>query len=451
MFALIDCNSFYASCERLFRPELEHAPIAILSGPEGCIVCASPELKALGASVGEPWFLAKRKPGMDKAVALNANFELYGDLSRRVMKSLSRFDLPMEIYSIDEAFIELPDTWTPTQRLEWAHEARSGCKACGIPVSIGMAQTKTLAKLASSLAKPRAGGNGSFDFPKNKAEQLSILQDTPCGDIWGIGPKTTSKLAAAGIDMAGQLLSHDRADLRKLGTVTLFRSTEELDGTVCYPLEPHKSGAQSLSRTRTFEQPMPLHRDLSAALAGFVQAVCFQLRATGAQTTRIEVFIGTHPMDRKNPARQAAHGIEFEHPTADPLVVGPAVSHALRLCFKPGFSYRRAGIMLSHLSPDPEHQKPPPSAGPLSFPLILPGDELVGFTGHPIPMDAHPMNGTLSKRANLLKTLDALNGRFGRDAIQCASSAPTSAKAKHHSTRSCPTTRFSDIPVASAQ
>lgn len=452
LFALVDCNCFFASCERLFDPSLDGAPVAVLSGAEGCVICASPELKALGVKVGEPWFLAKAKPGMSAARAVNARFELYGDMSRRVMQALGRFGLPMSVYSIDEAFIELPAASLPEERAAWAKAAAKACRECGIPVSIGIGSTKTRAKLANSWAKPRAGGSGCFDIEallgSDPAKLGALMRGCPCSEVWGVGPKSAFKLEGAGIGSAAELAAADLAELRKLGTIALARCGSELRGIREHALQAAPAAAQSLSRTRTFEKPSLTHKELAVAISEFAQGACADLRRSGSLAGKAEIFIGTHPMDRRGPARQAGAKLDLPTPTNDPLVVGSLAAEALRSIFKPGHPYRRAGITLSALRPDPELAAA--SGEPKSPPALLLADAASEWAPAPAsPCAAAPLGPASSKRAGLLLALDGLRGKFGPGSIGMAGSLAQPGAAPR-SRRPCPTTRLGDVPVAKA-
>jgi DNA polymerase V len=451
MFALIDCNCFYVSCERLFSPSLEGRAVAILSGPEGCIVSCSPEMKLLGARVGDPWFIAKKLPGMHLAAAFTANFELYGDMSRRVMQTLARFGLPMEVYSIDEAFVGLPASMDAEARLSWARRASADCLACGIPVSIGIGSTKTRAKLANSWAKPSHGGSGHCDWDGlAESERSCLMTSSPCSDVWGVGPKSFDKLAAVGIHSVYDLSVADTDHLRNIGTVTLSRCGAELRGDIVHTLVTKPAPAQSIMRTRTFDRPVPTHKELSEAIAHFASAATFHLRAGGLLALQGEVFIGTHPMDRRNPPRSASMRFRLPTPSDDALVFGAAACAALGLCFKPGYAYRRAGITLSSISanPDMKSRDAFKQDAPQPIPCIRSEQDAVALgLGLPLPLKAS-LDALPAKhgRAALMAVMDQINAKHGRNSIKPAAARLPSQR----NPLPCPTTRLMDVPVAKA-
>jgi DNA polymerase V len=229
---------------------------------------------------------------------------------------------------------------------------------CGIPVSIGIGSTKTRAKLASARAKPAAGGRGVFDIEELAQRDPfgleKLLASRPCSDIWGVGPRTAHKLAERGAITALDLALADLPEMKKLGTITLERVAAELRGEPRHALCDNPEPAQSLSRTRTFDHALTTHRELSAALAGFAEVACAQLRATGALAAKAEIFIGTHPMDKRSASRFASAPLELSSPSNDSLLVCSLAAAALRSIYKPGFNYRRAGIAFSGLSADAE-------------------------------------------------------------------------------------------------
>lgn len=452
MFALVDCDSFYVSCERLFDPSLEGRAVVVLSGPNGCVVSRSLEAKSLGVRVGDPWFKARELPGMRQARALHANFEVYGDVSRRVMQALSRFGHPMATYSIDEAFVLLPDRMGASARAEWARQAARACFACGAPVSIGVGSTKTRAKLSSNFAKPASGGSGFFDWADHEAREpaklAARLARTPTGDVWGVGPAAAAKLEGLGASDVAAMLEIDFSTLKRHGTVTLERVGRELRGELVHALSGDEGPPASIERTRTFERPVPSSEELGGWLSSFAEAASFQLRAKGLLAARAEIFIGTHPMDRASAPRQARSALDLASPTDDSLLLSSLCSRALALAHEPGYAYRRAGLRLWGLAPNPAARVP--AARPLElFDVWAPGSRIPAMDGASMGGAAPPaasQTPELGTRAALMAAMDAINGRYGKGAVRVASARPAPVGG-----RARPGTRLSEVLVARAQ
>lgn len=456
MFALVDCDSFYVSCERLFDPSLEGRPVLVLSGPNGCVVSRSVEAKRLGARVGDPWFKVRDLPGMRQAAAFTANFEVYGDISRRVMQALARFGHPMATYSIDEAFVWLPQSMDARRRADWAHEAARACLSCGAPVSIGVGSTKTRAKLASSFAKPACGGVGFFDWADREAinpEALAArLAQTPTEEVWGVGPAAAAKLEALGARSVSSLMEIDFATLKRHGTVTLERVGRELRGEPVHALGAEDAPPLSIERTRTFERPVASAQELGGWLASFAEAGTFQLRAKGLLATRAEIYFGTHLLDRRHTPHHVRVTLDLDGPTSDALLLSALCARGLASAYETGYAYRRAGLRLWGLTPNPAGRAVPvPHFEPLE--VWHPGSMLPDQHASPCQSSTlldHKASESLPKpvrgaRSALMAVMDEINGRYGKGSLRVASAHGAKPG------RQRPGTRLSEVLVVRAQ
>ena len=292
VFALVDCNNFYSSCERLFRPELNGKPVVVLSNNDGCIVARSNEAKALGIPMGEPLFKVKDLVAKHKVHVFLSNYALYGDLSHRVMDVLRQMEPDVEVYSIDEAFISLPVTkvW---DRVKYAAEVRERIRRqVGIPVSIGIATTKTLAKIANRVAKKETQFNGVFDLAgNNQIDQ--VLGKIEVNDVWGIGRRSTEKLNRHYIYTALDIKRADETWIRKTLTVVGARTVMELNGISCISLENAPSCPKSIITSRSFGHPVTDFDNLKGAVITYVSIAGEKLRKQGVEADTLNLFITT--------------------------------------------------------------------------------------------------------------------------------------------------------------
>ena len=339
MIALVDCNNFYASCERVFDPSLEGVPVVVLSNNDGCAVARSNEAKALGIKMGEPFFKIKGLCRSGQVRVFSSNYELYGDFSRRVTHVLRRFAPDIEVYSIDESFIFLDGMPDP---LAYGHELRRTVKQwTGIPVSIGLAPTKTLAKLANRMAKKTGEGCLVAD--------PSMFPDVGITDIWGIGSRIGRKLRAIGIRTAECLVKADPSIIRRIGGVQLERTLRELEGRPCWGKEiPQKR--QNMCASRSFGHPVTRYCDMEEALTSYVMTAVRRMRGEKTQATGIQVFIGTNP-HKDVPQHHDSRSANLPEPTDDLLAINSAAQRLLKQVFREGYAYKKAGILLLGLEP----------------------------------------------------------------------------------------------------
>ncbi|MBY0403160.1 MAG: Y-family DNA polymerase, partial [Cyanobacteria bacterium] len=296
VFALADCNNFYASCERVFNPSLINQPIVILSNNDGCIIARSNEAKALGIKMGEPVYLARHTILRHKVHVFSANFTLYGDLSHRVMETLKAFAPAQEVYSIDEAFLDLSSFagFPPEQLKQYGETIRSTVyRRTKITVSIGIAETKTLAKLAAELAKKSPKAQGVLNLTHSKHQDLALAK-TPVDLVWGVGRQFADKLKRNNIHTALDLRhAEDKWILKHFGVV-LMRTVMELRGISCIPLTQTPPPKKTIMTSRSFGYPIQTLRELKQAVATYTARTGEKLREEKLFANQIEVFIKTN-------------------------------------------------------------------------------------------------------------------------------------------------------------
>lgn len=340
-FCLVDCNSFYVSCERLFNPQLLKRAVVVLSNNDGCVIARSKEAKAAGIPMGAPAFQFKQQFLQFNVAILSANFSLYGDISRRVMETLETFEFPIEVYSIDEAFLEIPSDFGS----RFAQEVREKVlKWTGIPVSIGIGDTKTLAKVGSDLAKNSPRGIYVLTDP------AATLRTLPVEEVWGIGSNLGEKLRGHGIQTAGQLASSDLSWVKRKFSVTLEKTVRELQGTKSLKLEEMPPPKKGIISSRTFGKVVTHLDVIKEALASFISIACTKLRSQHSSAARLTVFL----YDRER--RPESTTTTLSIPTSfTPDLIGHA-HRLLERLFVPEKGYRKAGIMLQDLVSDKEVQ-----------------------------------------------------------------------------------------------
>lgn len=344
IFALVDCNSFFCSCERVFNPRLENKPVIVLSNNDGCAVARTDEAKALGIRMGEPYFQIKDLCKKHKVHVFSSNFSLYGDMSRRVMQTLAQFAPEMEVYSIDEAFLNLAGM---PNSFEYAHSIRQTIKQdTGIPVSIGLAPTKVLAKLANNIAKKNKKSTaGVFDL-RDPSLHEKFLKDYPVGEIWGIGRKSAEKLERINIRTALQLRDADEAKIEKLLTITGRRIIDELRGVSCHSLEVEAEDQKQILSSRSFGRPVYKLDDLKESVANHITSAAEKLRSQECICKSISVFIQTSP--HKNIAQY--YNSSSTHLHTGTSATNKLINIAFRILekiYRSNYEYKKAGIILT--------------------------------------------------------------------------------------------------------
>ena len=345
--ALIDCNSFYVSCERLFNPKIRKKPVVVLSNNDGCIISRSTEAKALGIKMGEPYFKAKDIIIKNKVNVFSSNYSLYGDLSRRVMRTLKRFNSAIEVYSIDEAFLDLSN-FSDDEVEKVGREIRETVlKWTGIPTSIGIAKTKTLSKVANHIAKKKKSGVTSLIGIENIDP---ILEKVEINDVWGVGRQLTKFYHKNGIYNAKQLKNKSNTWIKKNSNVLGSRTAMELRGVPCIDLETTQTKRKSCVVSRSFGQRIEKYQELKEAVANYCLNASEKIRSESLVAKAITVFVRTSPFQRNFGYYSNAKTVDFPIATNNSIETVKTAVSILESIFKNGYRYQKAGVMLTGLS-----------------------------------------------------------------------------------------------------
>ncbi len=418
-YLMVDCNNFYASCERVFDPRLEGKPVVVLSNNDGCVIARSNEAKALGVVMGEPAYKREAFFSRGGVHVFSSNYALYGDMSARVMRILAGFSEKAEVYSIDECFLLLRGL-SSASLLHTAKEIRRTVRQwTGIPVCVGIARTKTLAKIANRLAK-KEGGDGAR-LLEDEEDIDRVLQGLETGDIWGIGRKSALRLGDCGVRTALELKGRDDDWVRRHLTVTGLRTVLELRQIPCIALEDAPPPARSLVCSRSFGTRIENLASLEEAVSAYVQRAGEKLRRKSLVAGAVQVFLETNRF-QPGPQYAGSRCRALPAPTADTLALhGPALE-ILRDIHKPGYRYQKAGVILLDLSPASGRQ--------LSF------------------LEPHGEDKT--RRDRLMRVMDRINTVHGRGTLTLAASGL--GKKEWHMRQErrspCYTTSWAELPVA---
>ncbi|SEA52182.1 Y-family DNA polymerase [Acidovorax soli] len=431
MFALVDGNNFYVSCERVFRPSLEGIPVVVLSNNDGCAIARSNEAKALGVKMAQPWHEIRHLEESDGLVALSANFALYGDMSDRMMSLAAGLGPTQEIYSIDESFIGLDGVRGDLKARSMAMRSRI-LSWIGIPCCVGIGPTKTLAKFANNVAKSAERKPGSYpvehaqvcDLSKLERSQVDeLLEATDVGDIWGIGPRIGKQLREGGIATAAGLARLDPATARARFSVMVERTVRELRGVACISLDDPAEPKQQIACTRSFGRPVEAYGPLVEAVSEFASRAAEKLRSQSSHAGDVLVFIRTSPF-RKDPQYSRSIIVPLRRPCSDTSAIVDAALLGLRAIYQPGFKLAKAGVMLMELRPAAQEQ----------FELCL----------------EEPEAGR--DKARLMQALDSVNDRWGRGSIKVGSAkigqTPRDWSMKQQRRTPAYTTEWDDMPIA---
>jgi DNA polymerase V len=415
LVALVDCNNFFVSCERLFNPKWIKRPVAVLSCNDGCIVARSQEIKAWGIPMGAPYFEWADFLKAREAVVCSSNFALYADISHRVMQTLCHFNPNLEIYSIDEAFLLIEGTQDPLQHCR--HIRQKVLQWTGIPVSIGIAPTKTLAKVANRAVKKNPAYKGVY-FPSQK-EIEALLDTLEVGEIWGIGSRLSRFLAKRGIFTAAQLREQPDLWIKNNLTVVGLRTVWELRGFSCLDLEEVRSSKQSIMTSRSFGRPVLAKEELREAICAYVVRGAEKLREEGSLASWLQVFI----MSSFHHHEDGFYGNHVHLVLPQPTDFTPTLlthaSQGLETIFRSGFSYKKAGILLGELVPSGCYQQD----------LFVKQD----------------VKEEVKKKA-VMALLDQANSKFGYKVLQFASEGiEKDWQMKREMRTACFTTRWSDL------
>jgi DNA polymerase V len=417
MFALIDCNNFYASCERLFRPDLREKAVIILSNNDGCIIARSNEAKDLGIAMGEPYFKIKALCKQHQVVVFSSNYTLYGDLSHRVMSTIEQAWPHIEIYSIDEAFLDLTTLPEALRESFCLDLQKKILKETGIPTSIGIGQTKTLAKIANFLCK-KVLKIPVFDVSTQREHWLKQIA---VGDVWGIGRQWSKKLINRGINTAYDLSATNAHMIKKQFNVVMMRTAMELQGIPCGGLED-AAPKQSIMSSKSFGEMQTQFSSVSQSLSSHCARAVEKLRQQKLVAQRIYVFVHTNRFREDLAQHFQSIEVNFINPTDDLRIITKFAKKCLRQIFKSGYYYKKAGVCLEDLIPKDPRQ---------------------------LDMFHQPSDETLEKTEQLMSLFDSINKKFGRQTIRLAAegySKPWAMRAQLKSPAY--TTRWSDLPHA---
>lgn len=354
--ALVDVNNFYVSCERAFDYSLRNRPVVVLSNNDGCVVARSQEAKDLGIPTGEPFFKVQRYMDSHNLAVRSSNYELYGDMSARVMELLGRYGTWHEVYSIDESFVGLEGNLEQVRSV--AAQIRAAIdQSIGVPVCVGVSSTKTLAKLANHIAKHNPGLGGVCVQQLMDPEVLeNILHRVPVTDVWGVGRKTGAKLAAMGVESIADLQVADPLAIRKKFSVVLQRTVFELNGQRCIgPVEERADRGQVMF-TRSFSTPVRTHEAMEEVMSIYAQKAASRLAREGRYAALLTVTAGTSRFARGEASFPSAQ-VRLPRPTRDPILLSKLAIAAMRDLMQPGMDYVRGGVILSGLSDSPGEQQ----------------------------------------------------------------------------------------------
>ena len=356
--ALIDCNNFYVSCERVFNPALKRKPVIVLSNNDGCVIARSQEVKDLGIKMGVPWFKVQNLARYHKVIVFSSNYTLYADMSNRVMKVVSEFAPNQEIYSIDECFLDLTG-FEHFGLTDYGQRIRSTInRLVGLPVCVGVGASKTLAKLANHIAKKCSVFDGVCNLNEITQGTLdSLFSKIKVGEVWGVGRCIEKKLAKLGVNTVFDLKQSSPQALRKQFSVLMERTIRELNGESCIPLEKIASLKKQLVCSRGFGIPVSSLSELSEAVITYTTRVAEKLRRQRSVTAMVCVFIQTDPFKKKDRQYNPRRLIHLTNPTDDTRILINAVLTGLKSIYKPGFFYKKAGVLLDDLLPFSQHQK----------------------------------------------------------------------------------------------
>lgn len=426
MIGLIDCNNFYVSCERVFQPRLEGLPVGVLSNNDGCVIARSNELKALGVEMGTPAFELKGLLRQGRIRLLSSNYELYGNMSARVQAVLEEFSAGVEPYSIDEMFVRLhgfEHEQLLTHCRELHHKVR---RFTGIPVSVGVAPTRTLAKLANRAAKKVPGCRGVCVLLAGSPETARLLQHTELSEVWGVGRRLVERLALMDIRTAWDLAQADPKAIRRRFSVTLERTALELRGVPCTEMNDADESRQRIMTSRSFGKLTDNRDAIHEALRQFGQRGAEKLRAQNSLARAVYVFLRTHRHRPDLPQYSPGVVVELARPTDDSREILHAVGQAFAAIYRPHYRFMKAGVMLL---------------------------DLIDTHRQQLSLLETPRSAAERERSErLMATLDDLNQRMGRGTVKLGMPSPGAAWHLRCANRSPRwTTRWKELPIITAR
>tara|TARA_B100000029_G_scaffold455086_1_gene482066 strand:+ start:14 stop:1294 length:1281 start_codon:yes stop_codon:yes gene_type:complete len=386
--ALVDCNSFYVSCERLFNPSIIKKPVIVLSSNDGCIISRSTEAKMLGIKMGEPYFKVEKIVKKNNVIVFSSNYSLYGDISRRVMKTLRQFSPQIEIYSIDEAFLDLSSI-KDDDLCEYGNRVRETVlKWTGIPTSIGIATTKTLSKAANHIAKKEKSGVINLI---NSKETDKLLSKIRINDVWGVGNQLTKFYIKNGVHTAYQLKNMHNNWIKKNTNVFGSRTAMELKGIPCIPLEAYQEKRKNCCVSRSFGKKVIKLEELKESITTHCLNAAEKIRTDNQTTKKITVFIRTSPFQKNKKYYANSKDIDLPIGTNDSIELVKQALNALKYIYKKGYEYQKTGIILSKLNEASFYEK-----------------NLLSSVNEE------------EKREKLMKAIDYTNIKYGRYALSIA-------------------------------
>ena len=421
MFALADCNNFFASCERVFRPDLQGKPVIVLSNNDGCAVARSNEAKALGIKMGDPFFKIRHIVEKNDVAVFSGNMALYGDMSQRVRWVLEDFAPAIEVYSIDEAFLDLRGL-SGIDFDAYAKKISADCwRLTSIPVSVGIAPTKTLAKIASKLCKQYLKLRGGC-YMHRPQDIEKVLRKFPIDDVWGIGRRTAAKLSGMGVRTAWDYTQLPEHAVRKMFALPGLKTWKELRGIPCIEFEDGFEAKQSICVSRSFAKEITDVDDLGEQIANFASSMAEKLRQQRSVTSEMMVFAYTNRFKDNEPQTYGNTLVHFEQPTNEQrTIVSKAVAAAHEL-YRKGYGYKKAGVVATHIIQECD-----------------------------VVHSLFEESEVLEREHKITSALDAINGTFGKGTVKLA--AQGSGRIRSASEKQSPhyTTLWTDIPKVSVK
>lgn len=422
--ALVDVNNCFVSCERLFRPDLEGRPVVVLSSNDGCVVARSAEVKALGVAMGAPWFKLKHLAQQHGIVALSSNFPLYADMSNRIMSLLAQFSPHQEVYSVDECFLDFSGLHPDLTQYAQAMRQRV-LQWLGLPVCVGIAPTKTLAKLANHIAKKQPAWHNVCNLSALAPAAVdNLLANISVAEVWGVGRQLTQALNAIGIHSVKHLRDADPARMRQRFSVTLGRMVQELRGTSCLALDEISPPRQQIISSRSFGRAVHQLDELEAAITLYVARAAEKLRQQHSIAGAIQVHIRTNPHQIREPQYSPNLIVPLSDATDDTLQLNAAALFGLKRLFRPGYAYAKAGITLLELAPRQQ-----------------------------AAINLFTDVAASARRTTLMQTLDAVNRKYGKNTLGPGAAGIAARQAWSVKRGNCSpnyTTRWDELAIAHA-
>jgi DNA polymerase V len=420
IIALIDCNNYYVSCERAFDSSLVGVPVIVASNNDGCAIARSSEAKALGVKMGDPIHLIRDRLHKHGVRVMSSNYTLYGDMQRRVIAAIQDFAAEIEIYSIDENFIDLSG-FAGRDLVVHANAMRAQVQRwTTIPTCVGIGPTKTLAKLANAAAKKNPLFDGVADL-QDESIRRWVLDRFPVGDVWGVGRATAAKLTELGVMTAGQLRDMQMKQARGVGTVVLERLVAELQGVPASAVEMVEPQRKGMAVTRSFGTPVNDLETLMGAVTQYAMRAGEKLRSHGLVAGRLTVFFHTNPHKRDRPQHQGSRSMSLHPMTADSLELLAAARRGVEAAWRYGFAYTKAGIML---------------------------DDLILAEMRPRTL----FEGDVDRRERLMTAMDEVNSRFGKfAAVPAAQGFQREWRVRADNKSPAWTTRIDEVPIVRAR